>query len=174
VPYAITRETVRFFSRRSANAARKSAQCLTKSERAWLLISPDSFTLVTSNRFDWVIKNVGKTTARITEANVRCRTCVGMEKLLGQSPDYGMPIPVYETPVAPDPFETQDGRTSGLTADDLEGIRNKGVDLVAYGYVKYIDAFGESHETRFCSYYAVFRQDFRINLLAPADYHRCT
>jgi hypothetical protein len=45
---------------------------------------------------------------------------------------------------------------------------------VIYGYVAYRDSFGEDHEHRICSYFAVYCMDFRIKIDAPAEYHRCT
>lgn len=163
----------------SAEAARLSADSLKNAERAWLLIRPEAFTLAPSNRFDWVVKNAGRTTATISAANVRCRTLAGTERLPA-NPEYREAIIVPNIPVSPGEvlnfwsyFETETGDL-GLTDADMQGIVNRRVELVAYGYVKYADSFGEEHESRFCYHYATWCSDFRTNLSAPADYHRCT
>jgi hypothetical protein len=64
--------------------------------------------------------------------------------------------------------------TNHITQDDVIKIRDRTVDLVAYGKAVFEDAFGETHESRFCYYYALPFEDFRVDLRAPTAYHLCT
>ena len=152
------------------------------SQRAWLILRPDTFDLAAGRqRFDWVITNAGKTTAFLTAAQVRCRKCAGMEKLLESSPDFGRGVIEYHNvPIAAGEslklwsyIETGGEADDRLTDDDVARIRNSSDDLIAYGFVKYC-SFEQVRESRFCYRYEWLSQDFRINLLAPAEYHKCT
>jgi hypothetical protein len=166
-------------TRKAAEAAKSSAESVRKAERAWLIIKPDSFLLQPGNRLDWIIVNAGQTTATISKAQVRCKKYRGMEILLTGPPDYGDPINLLDVPIAPNIpikvwsyIETDTGNR--LSPEDVVDISDKGADLVAYCFVEYLDSFGDPHESRFCYYYANPWKEFRINLRAPADYHKCT
>jgi len=163
---------------RQASIMREQAGELVNAERAWLLMRPDVFTLAPSRRFDWLITNAGRTTARIVETQVICKKVAG---LLPEIPDYGDPITVSLAPIAPQEslkfwsyIEAQPRITDGLADQDIREIENGQADLVAYGSVKYLDSFGRHHESRFCYYYALFCGEFRMNLRAPDEYHKCT
>lgn len=169
------------FQRDTAEAALQNAQALIKAERPWifLTIDPKSFQMQPTDRLDWRIANNGRTVANITEGQIRCRK-IGVDKPLEPQPDYGGGvISFYDAPVAPSGridawcgIET--GRERRFTTEDAEDIKTRGYDLVAFGFVKYKDQFGQNHESRFCYWYAVAFQEFRIYLRAPAEYHRCT
>ncbi len=161
-----------------ARAARAGVDALMESERAWLTICPDAFNLQPSNRFDWIITNTGRTTARIVEASIRCKKYTVNEHL-PDTPVFRDPIVFPNVPLAPGGslkiwsyIEAQERDYNGLTAKDIDDIRTKGDELVAYGIVRYF-TFGREHRSRFCYYYAVPFNEFRINLSAPAAYHEC-
>jgi len=171
---------------KAAKAAQDSADSLKNAERPWLLIVPEeSFQLTPRDRLDWRIENIGRTTAQILLCSVRCR-CVGSltvetPKELEPTPNYRSDIQMFSTPVAPNQrikvwsyIEGAEAYTNRIFDKDVTGIKDRKFDLVAYGRAIYLDAFGNSHESRFCYYYALPFEEFRIDLRAPADYHTCT
>ncbi len=130
-------------------------------------------------RFDWLITNVGKTTARIMEVNIRCRKYT-LSDPLPDTPQFREAIAFPGVPLAPNDslkgwtyMEAQERDYNGLTPQDVANIRSMVDELVAYGLVRYLDSFGNGHVSRFCYYYATFCEEFRINLRAPAAYHEC-
>lgn len=154
------------------------------SERAWLSMSPDNFSLHAARRFDWIISNTGRSTAHVTEVSVRCKK-YGVTDRLPPIPEYDSPIIFPDVPLAPssplkgwsyiEPCKDEPRSiTDGLNDQDIDDIMNRGYELIAYGFVKYRDSFGLPRESRFCSYYASTFGEFRINLLAPTEYHKCT
>jgi hypothetical protein len=167
---------------KAANAASKSADALVCAERPWLVLTiKRPFKLDQRARVDWFIKNTGRSTARILEGKFRCRKYRGTEKL-PDIPDYGEPINFYSVPVPPDNsleawcyMEPAERDYRRLTSTEIGEIREKGHELIAYGYVRYLDTFGlEPHESRCCYYFATFCEGFRMNLNAPSEYHKST
>jgi hypothetical protein len=164
-------------------AIEEQVNAVVLSERAWLVMRPDSFTLQPSGKLDWAVTNTGRTVARILEAGIRCGIYDVVSNRLPDMPNYGVPVNLYRVPICPGDslklwsnIETPPKRVfqgTGLTAEDIDDIKTKGNDLVAYGVVKYLDSFGNSRESRFCYYYAFAFGEFRIYLLAPAEYHKC-
>jgi hypothetical protein len=167
------------FALRTLKAIEAQGKAMILSERAWLVMRPESFPLQTFAKLDWVVTNTGRTVARIVEARIRC----GKYDVFNRFPDmpnYGNPINLYRVPIGPGEsfklwsyIETPKRDYQGLTAEDIDDIKTKGSDLIAYGIVKYSDSFGNPHESRFCYYYAFAFDEFRIYLLAPAEYHKC-
>ena len=158
---------------------RRQTDALINAERAWLLIH-SNFKPISANKFDWNITNSGRTTATIDETNVRCLTMRTMQEL-PDTPEYHDPINVRKAPIAPGQtlwfwsyFETQGDNPTGFSEEDSAAVDAGRVELVFYGYVKYTDSFGKPHESRFCYYYVPWCGEFRINLRAPAEFHRCT
>jgi hypothetical protein len=70
-------------------------------------------------------------------------------------------------------IETGDREYDGFSINDVQEVLAGTTDLAVYGYVKYLDGFGESHETRMAYRFDWKSQDFRLNLLVPASYHKC-
>lgn len=168
---------------KAAGAALESARALMNAERPWLFISPVGFRLLpsTENRFDWRVSNRGRTVANVVEVKLRCRKCRGLEKILTNPPQYTTVVNFYGKPLPPDgtleawsDIEKDDGDSGPLNEKDIDDILRRGDDLVAYCAITYKDHFGQLHESRFCFYYAVPFQEFRINLRAPGVYHQCT
>ena len=167
----------------NAYAAKESSDALKVSERAWLLMKCVNKALLGADKFDWILTNAGRTTAKISEVGMRCRILDGMSKHMGDPPDYGTPIITYGVPIAPNdsmPFWCQFEKGEGADPTDPRLMDvdcrriQRGADLVAYGYIKYLDSFNIERESRFCYYYALPIAEYRINLRAPAEYHRCT
>lgn len=163
----------------SAKAALLSAQAVIKAERAWMVGWPDHSTEVDRGiTYKCLIKNVGKTPARITEVSLAIRKVASVPKM--------NPEPTFEknekTPfnmivVAPEDFIpgsiSLDPELTGVEHDKLE-IR--ALIVYAYGLVKYLDAFNGERETRFCHCYAITgtTKGFRPFLEAPRAYHEAT
>jgi hypothetical protein len=167
------------FALRTLKAIEAQGKAVILSERAWLVIRPDPFTLQTSARLDWVVTNTGRTVARIVEARIRCGIYDVFNKL-PDMPNYGDPINLYRVPIGPGEsfklwsyIETHKSDYPGLTAEDIDDIKTRGSNLIAYGIVRYSDSFGNPHESRFCYDYTLAFGEFRIYLLAPAEYHKC-
>ena len=168
-----------WLANRTLQSIRAQVATSAQAERAWLIVRPETFVLQPGNRLDWIIINTGRTTAKISKAQVRCKKYSGLDTLLNDPPDYGEPMNLKDVPIAPNIpvriwsyIEGDSGIR--LTAEDIVDIQQRGHDLVAFCFVQYIDSFGHFHESRFCYYYAVPFSEFRINLRAPVEYHRCT
>jgi len=164
---------------RTLKAIEAQGNALILSERAWLVIRPESFTLQPSAKLDWVVTNTGRTVARICKAQIRCGKYDVFNKL-PDVPNYGNPIDLHKVPIAPGEsfklwsyIETEKRESEGLTAEDIDDIKTKGRDLIAHGMVKYLDAFGNPHENGFCYLYSIAFCEFRTYLGAPAEYHKC-
>ena len=178
---------------RTLKAIERQTKHTVNTERPWLFLEPYSQGFSNQyragesiKRLDWRISNRGKTVANVIEAQIFCKKIKDIEaerrKVFSVPPNYGKPIPFFEVPLAPEGnldawsyLESNEGRASeGLDKDDIQDIRERNYILAAFGYVKYKDQFGEVRESRFCYYYAIAFQDFRIFLGAPAEYHKCT
>lgn len=179
-----------FETRKSAKAAMLNAQALIDAERPWLVANftksqeetiPEKGFL----RFNWEVKNVGRTPARLTFAAARVVFNIDKEPL-PDAPDYGEPDYTFtERTLVPGGtlaflshwYERKDGKyrrlyqTEDVTALDL---------LVGFGCVKYQDTFGSGKEyiTRFCDTSFIGWRDvskpFSPWMDAPAEYTDCT
>jgi hypothetical protein len=129
---------------------------------------------------DWKIFNRGRSVATVVEVGLTCKKVVGVEKLLPDTPEYNTRVDFHSVPIAPNEaldawcyIGTDHGESTGLSQGDVVDILTKGHDLVAFGFVKYLEPSGTLHEGRFCYYFAKTWGEFRINLVAPAQYHKC-
>jgi len=167
--------------KRAADAAKENADALKSAERPWLFLElPKPYFPEPSNRLDWKVCNRGRSVATVLEVGLTCKKCRGVENLLPEPPDYSVRIDFHDVPLAPSGaldawchIGTGEEKFGGLSQEDVKDILEKGCDLVAFGFVKYRDQFGEAHESRFCYYFAKTWGEFRINLVAPAAYHQC-
>jgi hypothetical protein len=159
----------------NAEAARLSAQGLRDSERAWVAVKrvgnpPENWVAEVSKGyvpgivFEFEVH--GKTVVRIVES----RFALAIVPVRGNTP---MPEP--DLPLPPD-YSAADSyniagenrmvvppggtfqmrcflRPSLPTEKQLAGLRDREVLMCAYGYVKYLDSFGKSRETRACYVY---------------------
>jgi hypothetical protein len=167
--------------RRQTKATQQGIQHVVNSERAWVVLTPDpQFTLRDGvHKLDWKIWNRGKSIARIIEANIFTeKKTPGYEyRSFDEVKRLMEPIKFYNVPLPPDSSTDawcQMFDVEGLDATALEEIKNHGRELLAYGYVRYIDAFENERESRFAFYFAPVFNGFRIDLRAPEEYHRCT
>jgi hypothetical protein len=65
-----------------------------------------------------------------------------------------------------------------LSAEEFESLKGWGkITLISYGYVKYLDAFGEEHTTRFCQEFWFDKESkkghFMPRIEVPASYTDC-
>lgn len=133
-----------------------------RTERAFLVPTWDNETWINPKHingdrmnccFTWRFKNCGKTPGFIREA---WGTIILIDDLsqLPKKPKYEAGWPFQGDPLTPDatmgggPFlaELDDSRPFEEIQEDY---RHKSKVLFAYGYTKYDDMFGKSHETRF-------------------------
>ncbi|HET9280486.1 MAG TPA: hypothetical protein VFR24_00850 [Candidatus Angelobacter sp.] len=166
-----------------------------RQERAWVVIEemaiPDELShwelsFPVNVELKYVFKNYGSTPARLTESRF-VFTLIDRIEDLPTSPDYGekQPYPNFPkdggimVPGATIPLTAtfQGANGAELTNEILVAIRDGSKCLVAYGFIKYRDAFHKRHETRFCHKYVVekrginfFSGDFLI--AGPPAYNR--
>lgn len=174
----------------TAKATSAQAESIKYSERAWVQAGPDMPEFKLDNLtaldviavFNWSITNTGRTPARILEIAARYRLIQSLERI-PPVPEYEgdlEKIPLYEMLLIPQGryWSFQPLEPSNLTPDQITAIRNGQRTLFAYGYVVYLDVFGDRHETRFCWYYCVpqggmvsfIKEGWRPYLQAPAAY----
>jgi hypothetical protein len=65
-----------------------------------------------------------------------------------------------------------------LSVEEFASLRDFGeTTLISYGYVKYLDAFGEEHTTRFCQEFWFDKRSkeghFMPRIKVPASYTDC-
>jgi hypothetical protein len=151
----------------AAKAAKASAEALTNSERAWIIVNkinptriidPPSVGPMSSLWFWLTFINSGKTVARITDVQGRFHTVKTLNDL-PLVPDYSQrAIPkemFFGRIVAPKQefdfgmvFEEQT-----LTGEKMKQIRENDLTLCAYGWVEYIDFTNETRTSQFCYVY---------------------
>jgi len=159
-----------------------------RQERAWVIVEEEEMPKELEH---WIIngpieiemtlifKNYGTTPARLLESRLIFTTVDKMENL-PTIPDYGdrQPYPNFPkdgailVPNATIPAHREfcgpDKKPVAFTQEILQDIRDGKLCLFFYGFMKYEDAFGGKHETRFCQKYFVlkgmnyFSGDFRI------------
>jgi hypothetical protein len=185
-------------SREAAEAALKQANYLEASERAWLVMRSSMGSYTPGQDGDkwmywWEIENTGHTPARIIETQCVYEIVEWHNLLIFPAvPKYPEPIEVKGFLLPPggksdyNTFLRQqtDGRIvkpHEMESGVIHMIEMEGMFLRAYGYVKYLDAFGKARESRFCDYYVWPLKNkphrvtgFRPFIGAPAEYTECT
>jgi hypothetical protein len=162
-------------------ATKQSVEHLVSNERAWVILTPDpQFVLKAGlHKLDWKIWNRGKSIARIVDANIFTeKTTPGFQyRPFDEVKRLMEPIKFHNVPIPPDLSADawcQMFDVDGLDDSAFDEIKNRGRELLAYGYVRYMDAFENERESRFVFYFAPVFNGFRIDLRAPEEYHRCT
>lgn len=141
----------------AASAAQLHAESLAATERAWLLIGPSRSEQDWSRdgAFHWVIRNVGKTPARLMESQARCAVMSGQ---IPERPLYGDAVFLHDRMLAPGDELRLATRWEVETERGFEPLADAGAmprfALLAYGTVTYLDVFDREHESRFCEEYA--------------------
>lgn len=153
----------------AALASRQSTDALMNGDRAWISVIPaieapdlhplweQGDPLPATNPFHHgfpvIIRNVGKTPARIEKVYIQYVLLQHRPNVLPDDPAYIDPlkeqsfllVPNEETPVL-----TLLSKPQGvLTKADISGIYSQCSFLYGYGIVKYKDVYGSEHETRF-------------------------
>jgi hypothetical protein len=148
-------------AKESADAAKTSADFIVNTERAWVLpiISrPTGDYAVKEHeinqfgerlspleiKFDF--KNFGKTPAVITTWRI---LFVAIKEIgdLPPQPDYGIPAPPQNSIMLPQEESFTDKQRIRILPNDPSG--ESAMILYAYGFIRYLDIFGQSRETRF-------------------------
>jgi len=163
------------------------------SERAWLIIRSDMKDYILKENeqpiFRWSILNTGNTIAQLTATQTVYELVPrAFVDELPQEPDYSLAITLNNLPLPP--------RDSiGYTANLIEPPKSSALEqldqgtintirigqlvLLAYGYITYLDAFGNKRESRFCERYVwpsegIANAGFRPLTDAPAAYTKYT
>jgi hypothetical protein len=181
-------------TRKAAVAGERSAKIQIAAERAWVVIhsAMKGYTPQLNDRLQywWEIRNTGNTPAQIIQTQCKYEL-VAAENMLALSD-----VPVYPKPIecgghllAPnDTWDFMTFCTDHLgkmilrlqPQGEVQAIEEGLTVLRVYGYVKYLDAFGEERESRFAEYFAWPQKGqpridgFRKLIGAPSEYIKCT
>ena len=136
-----------------------------------------------NNDLNWFFINTGRTPARVLETAARYRLVESLNRV-SKEPEWKEKLPYYEKLLIPNEriLSFQPLEPSHLTPEEITAIRKGERTLFAYGYVSYLDVFGDCHETRFCYVYFVPQGDqvsivkatWTPHLAAPAAYSKAT
>lgn len=175
-------------ARDAADAAKQSADALMSSERAWMIGKPNMRKFERAPEplelFMYVcnFKNIGRTPARIIQTGLALRKTKSL-KDIPPEPGYekGEIFSYNEILIVPrDSFANT--TVSQITKQDYLALKPSGIGLAiyAYGFVNYLDVFGNCHETCFCHYYYIPGplepqiEGFRLLVDAPPAYNKAT
>jgi hypothetical protein len=131
----------------------------------------------------WAIKNVGNTPAKLLETKARfCVVDASSDEDIPVIPDYGAPVMLNDRFLAPQDsigyFAKWETWRDGEFVPFEFPADNRLWAILAFGYVKYVDAFGEVRESRSCDVSMIglnkIADGYHPNPLAPAAYNRCT
>lgn len=156
----------------AARAAQLHAESLAATERAWLLIGPSRAEQDWSRdaAFHWVIRNVGKTPARLMETQARCQV-MHLGEPIPDIPYYGEAVFLHDRMLAPGDEIRLTTYWGVETERGYEPVADAGAmprfSLVAYGSVTYLDVFDREHESRFCDEYAFDGAGDRVLRFTP-------
>lgn len=170
-------------TRIAANAAKTSADSLKNIERPWLLITTlqhSSFPFGKERKntsiATWFFKNHGRTPAYICEVAgqftmVEKIADLPAEPIYRRAPtysDYGVIAPQEESTAVHIPYDLI------LVAPDIwSKLKSDEARLITSGLIRYKDAFGYEHETRFCYLYDWASGQFN-DMVGPESYNRHT
>jgi hypothetical protein len=176
----------------TAEAVRGQTDHMVASERAWIVAhsTMEGYrpSEVEKPVFYWAIKNTGKTAARLIEAQC-VYELLNVEQLqaLPEEPVYHLPTEFNGMPLSPGGSMSrsanliQPPHSSALDqlSDEVKVIRIRLSFLLAYGYVRYLDVFGNARESRFIEKYIWLNEEvrgcgFQPYLDAPPEYTKCT
>jgi hypothetical protein len=152
-----------------AEAAKTSADALVDAESAWVIVSnvlapnfkPPSQVVV--NEFRFVLKNCGRTVARLTGPYRHVFGLVKGGDELPADPSYGNPADVFGEREPPSDYgrllapRESNGEISSpcliLTDEDFESVCNRAARLFFYANFMYYDFVGRETELQFCYLY---------------------
>jgi hypothetical protein len=169
-----------------AGATHKQANHMVASERAWIIVStsfPHGIEDGSQSkilRVKWAMKNVGKTPARLLEFDaVASRADLGVT--FPDPPRYsGSPRNLNRLLLVPNDSFGWTWMIEGdaLTPEEIQEVEiGAKLMIISYGYIKYLDDFGNAHTTRFCQRYAVNAKTrearFESHTEAPTSYTDC-
>ena len=133
---------------------------LATSERAWIIVAsrfhdglhPGDQHPVT--RFRWEMKNVGSSPARLLEFHGVAQKADRVNVPFPDPPCFpSSPKQLNKLMLVPNDSwgMTRNIEGESLSAEEVDSVKNWGsVTIISYGYVRYLDAFGKEHTTRFC------------------------
>jgi len=158
-------------TRKSANAAKASADALKNAERAWVLIRIDYDSAMFNFRF--VVH--GNTAAKIIRRDIQ-RLIIKNINEIKPAPEYNFnqPTPVSIFVKGDEDYIDRDFEVlHNLQPEPWNSIRKEELLLVVYGIVEYRDVIDESpHETRFCYQFNAAKMKFSLS--GPEQYNKHT
>lgn len=174
--YVIVTAVAAFVAWRALVAIRKQSEILTDSQRSWFLIKQvqePAMDGVWRETITYIFQVIGHSPVRVIESKLIFRLVEGrkskrnpkkMEADLPDTPVYGQPDTLLDIPTMGDIVAPGDGPhvpvgldTQILKKEEVEELKTWKKFAVAYGFVRYRDAFAKSkiRETRFCYVYDV-------------------
>jgi hypothetical protein len=170
----------------AAKASFRQANHIITSERAWIVVKsefPDGLIAGrqdTVMRFQWTIHNVGKTPARLVEFDAIASRAEWKIPFPDPPRYVGSPRRFNNLLLTPNDSFAINWMIEGdsLSSDEVAQVKGAiELMMITHGYVKYLDAFGREHITRFCQRYsanAKTREErFIPHTEAPSSYTDC-
>ena len=137
----------------------KQKQAFITSERAWLKIEPlcgifNQNTPYLANCPSWMVTNAGRTPAILVETQSIFELYNGWAKY-DNVPDYGQPVSLYKRILVPGDsmtfsalWYTNENGTRKQVDPNVDVSKDLG-SVRAFGYIKYINGFGQEATSRF-------------------------
>ncbi|MDZ4342019.1 MAG: hypothetical protein U1E51_06225 [Candidatus Binatia bacterium] len=171
-------------TRKAANAAKDAAAAAKQQgiimaalDRPWLI--PDK-PIITGWPFDpepphtiriqWSVRNFGTSPAFLTKLSIK----FGIERWpLPEPPKYDAALPFGDLAI-PQNRDHATEKTFTLPENIVRDIEDGNGSVLVYGFLKYHDALGDEHATRFCCYWFYPGQIPRFSPVGPSSYMEYT
>jgi hypothetical protein len=156
-----------------------------RAERAWMVGKSEITPFKVNEKvfYPATFTNVGKSPAKVIEAGVSLKK-IGSLSHISLQPKYepNEVLSFNEMLVAPTDSFDLTAPEIGMTESEYKSLNLSPptLFLYAHGFVKYVDAFGVKHETRFCESYYISGstgptvEGFQRYLMAPREYNKAT
>jgi hypothetical protein len=159
------------------NVSQAQTNALINSERAWVLVETAELTL--TNRGDPIIrpiiKNFGKTVARVTKVSLGGARPLQIGSQLPVPPAYEGGVEDFDFVLCPDrQFPALDAPVVPINRENLDSVRDGLLRMYVFGLIEYRDFSGKERVTGFCLVYDREKMAFCPVVMAPSGYNKAT
>jgi len=159
------------------DVSQKQAEALINSERAWVLV--ETAELTTTNRGDVIIrpiiKNFGKTVARVTKVSLGGAKPLQINGQLPTPPVYEGGVEDFDFVLCPDrEFPALNAPVVPINRENLASVSDGLLKMYVFGLIEYNDFSGKERLTGFCLIYDRQKMAFCPVVMAPRGYNRAT